>query len=159
MEKIASFTIDHIKLQPGVYVSRKDHIGAEVITTFDLRMTSPNEEPVMNTAEVHTIEHLGATFLRNHPEYKDKTVYFGPMGCRTGFYFLQRGMSHSDAIALVRRALDFVIGFSGEIPGCSAVECGNYQEHDLDAAKKMVLPLRERLNDYSEELLQYDAAR
>ena len=77
MEKIASFTIDHIKLQPGVYVSRKDHIGAEVITTFDLRMTSPNEEPVMNTAEVHTIEHLGATFLRNHPEYKDKTVYFG----------------------------------------------------------------------------------
>ena len=83
MEKIASFTIDHIKLQPGVYVSRKDHIGAEVITTFDLRMTSPNEEPVMNTAEVHTIEHLGATFLRNHPEYKDKTVYFGPMGCRT----------------------------------------------------------------------------
>ena len=91
MEKIASFTIDHIKLQPGVYVSRKDHIGAEVITTFDLRMTSPNEEPVMNTAEVHTIEHLGATFLRNHPEYKDKTVYFGPMGCRTGFYLLLAG--------------------------------------------------------------------
>ena len=88
MEKIASFTIDHIKLQPGVYVSRKDHIGAEVITTFDLRMTSPNEEPVMNTAEVHTIEHLAATFLRNHPKYKDKTVYFGPMGCRTGFYLL-----------------------------------------------------------------------
>ena len=91
MEKIASFTIDHIKLQPGVYVSRKDTVGAEIITTFDLRMTSPNEEPVMNTAEVHTIEHLGATFLRNHPVYKDKTIYFGPMGCRTGFYLLLAG--------------------------------------------------------------------
>lgn len=88
MEKIASFTIDHIKLQPGIYVSRRDTIGAEAITTFDLRMTSPNEEPVMNTAEVHTIEHLGATFLRNHPVYKEKTIYFGPMGCRTGFYLL-----------------------------------------------------------------------
>ena len=91
MEKIASFTIDHIKLKPGIYVSRKDHVGDSVITTFDLRMTSPNDEPVMNTAEVHTIEHLGATFLRNHEEWKDKTVYFGPMGCRTGFYLLLAG--------------------------------------------------------------------
>ena len=91
MEKIASFTIDHIKLKPGVYVSRKDHVGAETITTFDLRMTSPNDEPVMNTAEVHTIEHLGATFLRNHPVFGSKTVYFGPMGCRTGFYLLLAG--------------------------------------------------------------------
>ena len=91
MEKIASFTIDHIKLKPGVYVSRKDHAGSEVITTFDLRMTSPNEEPVMNTAELHTIEHLGATFLRNHPQFGEKTVYFGPMGCRTGFYLLLLG--------------------------------------------------------------------
>jgi len=88
MEKIASFTIDHIKLESGIYVSRKDYVGAEVITTFDLRMTSPNDEPVMNTAEVHTLEHLGATFLRNEPEYKDKIIYFGPMGCRTGFYLL-----------------------------------------------------------------------
>ena len=96
MEKIASFTIDHIKLQPGVYVSRKDTVGAEVITTFDLRMTSPNEEPVMNTAEVHTIEHLAATFLRNHPVYRDKTIYFGPMGCRTGFYLYIRGHCASD---------------------------------------------------------------
>mgnify|MGYP002899001959 CR=1 FL=1 len=88
MEKIASFTIDHIKLQPGVYVSRKDHIGAEIITTFDLRMTSPNEEPVMNTAEVHTIEHLGATFLRNHPVWADKIIYWGPMGCLTGNYLI-----------------------------------------------------------------------
>ena len=91
MEKIASFTIDHIKLEPGIYVSRRDHIGSETITTFDLRMTSPNDEPVMNTAEVHTIEHLGATFLRNHDVYKEKVIYFGPMGCRTGFYLLLAG--------------------------------------------------------------------
>ena len=91
MKKIASFTIDHIKLQPGIYVSRKDYLGEEVITTFDIRMTSPNEEPVMNTAEMHTIEHLAATFLRNHKEYGTKTVYFGPMGCRTGFYLLLAG--------------------------------------------------------------------
>lgn len=91
MEKITSFTIDHIKLQPGVYVSRKDNVGESTITTFDLRMTSPNEEPVMNTAEVHTIEHLAATFLRNHKEYGSKTIYFGPMGCRTGFYLLLAG--------------------------------------------------------------------
>ena len=90
MEKIASFTIDHMKLQPGIYVSRKDRIGEECVTTFDIRMTSPNEEPVMNTAEVHTIEHLGATFLRNDPEVADRVIYFGPMGCRTGFYFLTR---------------------------------------------------------------------
>ena len=121
MEKIASFTIDHIKLQPGVYVSRKDHIGAEVITTFDLRMTSPNEEPVMNTAEVHTIEHLGATFLRNHPEYKDKTVYFGPMGCRTGFYLLLAGdLSSKDIVPLMMEMFEFI--------------CGNYLDMNLGMA-------------------------
>lgn len=91
MEKITSFTIDHLKLEPGIYVSRKDHIGQETITTFDLRMTRPNFEPVMNTAEVHTMEHLGATFLRNHKEYSDRVIYFGPMGCRTGFYLLLAG--------------------------------------------------------------------
>ncbi len=91
MEKIASFTINHEKLEPGIYVSRKDHVGQETITTFDLRMTAPNREPVMNTAEVHTIEHLGATFLRNDPEWKDRVIYFGPMGCRTGFYLLLAG--------------------------------------------------------------------
>ena len=108
MEKIASFTIDHIKLQPGVYVSRKDHVGAEVITTFDLRMTSPNDEPVMNTAEVHTIEHLGATFLRNHKDFSDKTVYFGPMGCRTGFYLLLAGDYESkDIVSLMIEMFEF----------------------------------------------------
>ena len=119
--KIASFTVDHIKLQPGIYVSRKDTVGQEVITTFDLRMTSPNEEPVMNTAEMHTIEHLGATFLRNHPVYKDKTIYFGPMGCRTGFYMLLAGdYTSKDVVGLVTELFEFVRDFKGEVPGAAA---------------------------------------
>lgn len=135
MEKIASFTIDHIKLQPGVYVSRKDHIGAEVITTFDLRMTSPNEEPVMNTEEVHTIEHLAATFLRNHPVYKDKTVYFGPMGCRTGFYLLLAGdLSSKDIVPLMIEMFEFIRDYEGEVPGASPMDCGNYLDMNLGMA-------------------------
>ena len=135
MEKIASFTIDHIKLQPGVYVSRKDHIGAEVITTFDLRMTSPNEVPVMNTAEVHTIEHLAATFLRNHPVYKDKTVYFGPMGCRTGFYLLLAGdLSSKDIVPLMIEMFEFIRDYEGEVPGASPRDCGNYLDMNLGMA-------------------------
>ena len=135
MEKIASFTIDHIKLQPGVYVSRKDHIGVEVITTFDLRMTSPNEEPVMNTAEVHTIEHLGATFLRNHPVYKDKTVYFGPMGCRTGFYLLLVGdLSSRDIVPLMIEMFEYIRDFDGEVPGASPKDCGNHLDMNLGMA-------------------------
>ena len=135
MEKIASFTIDHIKLQPGVYVSRKDHIGAEVITTFDLRMTSPNEEPVMNTAEMHTIEHLAATFLRNHPEYKDRTVYFGPMGCRTGFYLLLAGdLTSSQIVPLMIEMFEFIRDFNAEVPGASAKDCGNYLDMNLPMA-------------------------
>ena len=135
MEKIGSFTIDHIKLQPGVYVSRKDHIGTEVITTFDLRMTSPNEEPVMNTAEVHTIEHLAATFLRNHPVYKDKTVYFGPMGCRTGFYLLLAGdLSSKDIVPLMIEMFEFIRDYEGEVPGASPRDCGNYLDMNLGMA-------------------------
>ena len=135
MEKIASFTIDHIKLQPGVYVSRKDHIGAEVITTFDLRMTSPNEEPVMNTAEMHTIEHLAATYLRNEPEWKDSVLYFGPMGCRTGFYLLLKGeLTSAEALPLVRDCFRFVASFVGEVPGASAKDCGNYLDMNLPMA-------------------------
>lgn len=135
MEKIASFTIDHIKLQPGVYVSRKDHIGQEVITTFDLRMTSPNEEPVMNTAEMHTIEHLAATFLRNHPAYKDKTVYFGPMGCRTGFYLLLAGDLESKTIVpLMIEMFEFIRDFKDEVPGASPKDCGNYLDMNLGMA-------------------------
>ena len=122
MEKIASFTIDHIKLQPGVYVSRKDKVGENTITTFDLRMTSPNEEPVMNTAEIHTIEHLAATFLRNHKEYKDKTVYFGPMGCRTGFYLLVRdAVSKEYVLSALKDALEKTISHDGDVFGTSQI--------------------------------------
>ena len=135
MEKITSFTIDHIRLQPGLYVSRKDRVGAETITTFDLRLTSPNEEPVMNTAEMHTIEHLGATFLRNHPVWKEKVIYFGPMGCRTGFYLLLAGdLSSRDVLPLVTDCFRFVRDFSGEVPGASAMDCGNYLDMNLPMA-------------------------
>ena len=121
MEKITSFTIDHLKLEPGIYVSRKDHIGQETITTFDLRMTRPNFEPVMNTAEVHTMEHLGATFLRNHKEYADRVIYFGPMGCRTGFYLLLAGdLESSDIVGLVTELYEFISTFEGEVPGAAA---------------------------------------
>jgi len=135
MEKITSFTIDHIKLQPGIYVSRKDTVGTETITTFDLRMTSPNEEPVMNTAEVHTIEHLGATFLRNHPQFKDKTIYFGPMGCRTGFYLLLAGNYESkDIVPLVTEMFTFIRDYKDEVPGASPRDCGNYLDMNLGMA-------------------------
>lgn len=135
MEKIASFTIDHLKLVPGVYVSRKDTIGKEVITTFDLRMTSPNDEPVMNTAEVHTIEHLAATFLRNHPVYGNKTIYFGPMGCRTGFYLLLAGnLTSKEIIPLMIEMFEFIRDFNGEVPGASPKYCGNYLDMNLPMA-------------------------
>ena len=135
MGKIASFTIDHLKLKPGVYVSRRDRVGAETITTFDLRMTSPNEEPVMNTAEIHTIEHLGATFLRNHPVYKDKTIYFGPMGCRTGFYLLLAGeLESEDIVPLMVEMFEFIRDFHDEVPGASPKDCGNYLDMNLGMA-------------------------
>ena len=157
MEKIASFTIDHIKLQPGVYVSRKDHIGDEVITTFDLRMTSPNEEPVMNTAEMHTIEHLAATFLRNHKEYGTKTVYFGPMGCRTGFYLLLAGDYESlDNVDLMVEMFTFIRDFKGEVPGASAKDCGNYLDMNLGMANYLAKKyLDEVLIDIKPERLVY----
>ena len=136
MEKITSFTIDHIRLQPGLYVSRKDNVGKETVTTFDLRVTSPNEEPVMNTAEVHTIEHLAATYLRNDAQWKDKVLYFGPMGCRTGFYLLLAGSYDSkDVLPLVTQCFRFVRDFTGEIPGASAKDCGNYLDMNLPMAK------------------------
>ena len=135
MEKIASFTINHFKLQPGIYVSRKDTIGDQVITTFDLRMTSPNEEPVMNTAEIHTIEHLAATFLRNHPDYKTKTIYFGPMGCRTGFYLLLAGdLTSREIVPLMIEMYEFIRDFRGEVPGASPKDCGNYLDMNLGMA-------------------------
>lgn len=135
MEKIASFTIDHIKLQPGVYVSRKDKIGAETVTTFDLRITSPNDEPVMNTAEIHAMEHLGATYLRNDPEWQDKVIYFGPMGCRTGFYLLLAGdLTSEEILPLMRNCFRFMGSYDGEIPGASARDCGNYLDLNLPMA-------------------------
>ena len=136
MEKITSFTINHIRLVPGLYVSRKDRVGAETVTTFDLRLTSPNDEPVLNTAEVHTIEHLAATYLRNEPQWKEKVLYFGPMGCRTGFYLLLAGdYASGDVLELVKNCFRFVANFSGDIPGASAKDCGNYLDMNLPMAK------------------------
>ena len=157
MEKIASFTIDHIKLKPGVYVSRKDHIGAETVTTFDIRMTSPNDEPVMNTAEVHTIEHLGATFLRNHSEWKDRVVYFGPMGCRTGFYLLLAGdLESKDIVPLMREMYTFMADFEGEVPGASPRDCGNYLDMNLNMARYLSKKFYEEdLKDIKEDRLVY----
>lgn len=135
MQKITSFTIDHIKLLAGVYVSRKDLIEDQIITTFDIRMTKPNEEPVMNTAEMHAIEHLAATYLRNHPEYGSKTIYFGPMGCRTGFYLLLSGEYQSrDIIPLMISLFEFIRDYKDEIPGASAKDCGNYLDMNLPMA-------------------------
>ena len=135
MEKITSFTIDHIRLQPGLYVSRKDRVGSETVSTFDLRLTKPNEEPVLNTAEVHTIEHLAATFLRNEPSWKDRVLYFGPMGCRTGFYLLLAGdLTAPEVLPLVTECFRFVRDYRGEVPGASAKDCGNYLDMNLPMA-------------------------
>ena len=157
MKKIASFTIDHIKLLPGLYVSRKDHIGSETITTFDIRMTKPNGEPVMNTAEMHTIEHLAATFLRNHAQYGDKTVYFGPMGCRTGFYLLLAGDYESkDIVPLMQEMFAFIRDFHEEVPGASAKDCGNYLDMNLPMANYLAEKyLREVLTNITQERLVY----
>lgn len=157
MEKITSFTIDHIKLVPGIYVSRKDTVGKEVITTFDLRLTNPNEEPVMNTAEIHTIEHLAATFLRNHPDFGSKTIYFGPMGCRTGFYLLLAGdYASEDIVPLVTEMFSFISNFEGDVPGASAKDCGNYLDMNLPMAKYVAKKyLTEVLGQITEQQLIY----
>lgn len=136
MNKITSFTINHLELLPGIYVSRKDQAGDTTVTTFDIRMTRPNFEPVMNTAEVHTMEHLGATFLRNQADYKDRVLYFGPMGCRTGFYLLLSGeYASSDIVPLITEMFEFIRDFDGEVPGASARDCGNYLDMNLPMTK------------------------
>lgn len=157
MNKIASFSIDHIRLIPGVYVSRKDPVNGTVITTFDIRMTSPNDEPVMNTAEVHALEHVGATFLRNHEEYKDRIIYFGPMGCRTGFYLLLTGDYESrDIVPLMKEMFSFIVSYEGEIPGASARDCGNYLDMNLPMAKYLAEKfLSNVLTDIREDQLNY----
>lgn len=136
MEKIASFQVDHLRLKRGVYVSRVDAFENTVLTTFDLRMKEPNNEPVMDVPALHTLEHMGATFLRSHDFWKSKTVYFGPMGCRTGMYMVLEGRHEAPAIApLVREFLDWVIAFTGPVPGASAAECGNWRDHNLEMAQ------------------------
>lgn len=157
MEKIASFTINHQKLLPGIYVSRKDRVGSEIVTTFDIRMTRPNFEPVMNTAEIHTFEHLAATFLRNHHEFGSKVVYFGPMGCRTGMYLILAGDYESrDIVDLIKELCVFVAEFKGDVPGASAIECGNYLDMNLPMANYIAKRfLEEVLENIDESRLVY----
>ena len=136
MKKIASFTVNHLDLLPGIYTSRIDLVGEIPVTTYDLRMKTPNKEPVMQNAEMHTIEHLGATFLRNHPEYEKDVIYFGPMGCRTGFYLILKGdRSSKDVAPLIIELFEYVAKFEGPIPGASARDCGNYLDMNLPMAK------------------------
>ncbi len=158
METITSFTVDHLKLLPGVYVSRKDCTGTDIVTTFDIRMTRPNFEPVMNTAEVHAIEHLGATFLRNHKEMKEKVIYFGPMGCRTGFYMILAGDYESaDVVFLLRELFEFIRDYEGDIPGAAPEECGNYLDLNLPMAKYAANRyLSEVLDGITQERLVYE---
>ena len=158
MEKIVSFTVNHLILEPGVYVSRRDRVNQEVLTTFDVRMTAPNKEPVMNTAEVHTLEHLGATFLRNDPEYKDDVIYWGPMGCRTGFYLILAGEKEpEDIIDLMKRLYRFMADFEGEVPGACARDCGNYLDMNLPMAKLLAERfLKETLEHIDERHMHYD---
>ncbi len=157
MKKITSFTIDHIKLVPGVYVSRKDPVGTETITTFDIRMTSPNDEPVMNTAEMHTIEHLAATYLRNHETFGNKIIYFGPMGCRTGFYLLiNDDLESANIVDLLIEMFTFIAEFEGDVPGASAKDCGNYLDMNLPMAKYLAKKyLADVLTDISAKQLYY----
>lgn len=156
MEKITSFTIDHLRLLPGLYVSRKDPVGEQTVTTFDLRLTRPNFEPVMNTAEVHAIEHLGATYLRNDPAWKDKVLYFGPMGCRTGFYLLLAGDYESrDVLELVQDCFRFIRDYEGTIPGAAAKDCGNYLDMNLNMAKYWAERYTSVLENITPERLSY----
>ena len=159
MEKITSFTIDHLRLVSGLYVSRIDQVEGHPVTTFDIRMTSPNDEPVMNTAEMHTIEHLAATFLRNHAVYADKTIYFGPMGCRTGFYLLLAGeYTSKDIVPLMTEMFTFIANFEGDVPGACAKDCGNYLDMNLPMARYLARKyLKEVLSNITDKQLNYPA--
>lgn len=160
LKKIPSFTVNHIKLKRGIYVSRKDRVGEEIVTTFDIRMKEPNREPVLNTAECHTIEHLGATYLRSDPAISDKIIYFGPMGCRTGYYLVMKGdLDSKDIVDLVRDLFVFMADFEGDVPGARPQDCGNYLDQNLGMAnyesKKF---LTEVLDHLTEENLVYPPA-
>ena len=157
MERIASFQVDHIRLNRGIYVSRIDEINGNYLTSFDIRMKLPNREPVINIAELHTMEHLGATFLRNHSVWKEKIVYFGPMGCRTGFYLILKGKLESkDIVDLIKELYKFMAEFKGNIPGATAIECGNYLDQNLPMANYEAKKyLEETLENLGEENLNY----
>ena len=157
MERIASFQVDHVRLNRGLYVSRIDEINGNYLTSFDIRMKLPNREPVINIAELHTMEHLGATFLRNHSVWKEKIVYFGPMGCRTGFYLILKGKLESkDIVELMKELYKFMAEFKGNIPGATAIECGNYLDQNLPMANYEAKKyLEETLENLGEENLNY----
>ncbi|RUT79940.1 S-ribosylhomocysteine lyase [Ancylomarina longa] len=157
MEKIASFTVDHNKLKRGIYVSRKDKVGAETLTSFDIRTKLPNQEPAMDIPAMHTMEHLGATFLRNHKTWAERTIYFGPMGCRTGFYLIFQGdLNSTDIVDVTKEMFDFMASYEGEVPGTNKIECGNYMSHDLPMARwEAERYRREILENISEENLNY----
>jgi S-ribosylhomocysteine lyase len=158
MEKIASFQVDHLRLKPGVYVSRQDRFGDTVLTTFDLRFKEPNKEPVLDQPALHTLEHLAATFLRSHKEWANRTVYFGPMGCRTGFYIIFEGKLESkDILPVLRELFDWVLAFEGAIPGAAPAECGNYLEQNLAVAKWEAKRYAELLKNPAHENLHYPA--
>lgn len=157
MKRIASFSVDHNRLLRGLYVSRKDYLkSGEVLTSFDLRFKTPNREAVLEIASMHTIEHLGATWLRNHPHWQERTIYFGPMGCRTGFYLILEGnLSSEDICPLMRELFTSISEWKGEIPGASAIECGNWREHDLETAKKEALCYKKVLETALPQNLNY----
>lgn len=162
MEKIASFQIDHLRLKPGLYVSRKDRFTSKesaakvTITTFDLRLKEPNKEPVIDMPALHTIEHLAATFIRSSNEWAERTVYFGPMGCRTGFYLILEGdLGCEDILPLIRQTFDWIISFDGIIPGAAAAECGNWQEQNLEMAKWEARRYASLLENPARENLEY----
>ncbi len=157
MKKIESFQVNHLKLKRGIYVSRKDKVGENVVTTFDIRIKEPNNEPVINTAELHTIEHLGATYLRNHEIYDKETIYFGPMGCRTGFYVIfKNDLKSSDVCEIIKEMFLFIMNYDGDVPGADAISCGNYQDMNLNMAKYEAAKFyNEVLLDLKEENLTY----
>lgn len=156
MDKIPSFTIDHNRLLRGIYVSRKDIVGGEVVTTFDIRMKEPNREPALHPGALHTIEHLAATYLRNDPTWKDRVLYFGPMGCRTGFYLLLTGdLTSREALPLVRDCFRFIRDYEGEVPGASPRDCGNYLDMNLNMAHFWAKRYAALLENIDESRLNY----
>ena len=159
MDKIPSFQINHLQLLPGIYVSRKDQVGTETVTTFDIRMKAPNREPALGQGALHTIEHLAATYLRNDPEWKDRVIYWGPMGCLTGNYLLLRGdLTSEDIVPLMQRTFEFIADYTGDIPGATPRDCGNYLLQDLPMARYEARRYLDTLRHLTPANLHYPAA-